>query len=90
MGSLYFDDNRVVICEVTLSSHPGLRASFHPLSLLSVVYAKKGHFIKSQYEMLNLSIYYTRSKTNYSSCTVRRRENIRSSSGGAQEEEKTA
>jgi hypothetical protein len=33
-----------------------LWASNHPLSLLSVVLAKLGHFIKSQYEMLKLSI----------------------------------
>jgi hypothetical protein len=51
---LKFELNRV-ISEVTLSL-PCLWASFHPLSPLSVVSAKEGKFIESQYEMLKLSI----------------------------------
>jgi len=45
--------------------------------------------VKSQYEMLNLNIKCTRFESNYSSCTGRSSENISSSSGGAQEKEKT-
>jgi hypothetical protein len=51
-------EHNVAICKVTLSS-PCLWASFHSLfySLLSVVSAQsKEIFIKSQYEMLKLSI----------------------------------
>jgi hypothetical protein len=42
-----------VICKVTFSSP---RACFHPLSPLAMVSAKWENFIKSQYEMLKLSI----------------------------------
>jgi hypothetical protein len=77
-----------VIGKVTLSS-PCLWACFQSVSPLSLVSAKQGNFIKSQYEMLKLSIYCTRFQTNYSSCTGRSSENICRSSGGAQEKEKT-
>jgi hypothetical protein len=55
--SLYIkhSTNSRVIRQVTLSS-PCLWASFHPLSPLSVVSTKEGHFIKSQYEMLQLDM----------------------------------
>jgi hypothetical protein len=49
---LKFELNRV-ISQVTLAS-PCLWASFHPLSLLSVVSAKEGNFIESQYETQHL------------------------------------
>jgi hypothetical protein len=65
-----------LLCKVTLSS-PSLWASFRPLFPLS-----KDILFKSQYEMLKLSIQCTRFETNYSSCTVRSNEIIRSSSGG--------
>ncbi len=48
-------------------SHP----LFHPLSPLSMVSTKKWNLIKSQYEMLKLSILCTRFESNYSSCTVK-------------------
>jgi len=66
---------------------PCLRASFHLLSPLSVVSAKPWIFIKSQYEMLKLSIQCT--ETNHHRCTGRSSENIGSSSGGAQAKGKT-
>jgi hypothetical protein len=77
-----------VILKVTLFS-PCLWASFHLLSSLLVVSAKYRHLIKSQYEMLKLSIYCTRFETNYNSCTDRNSEKIGSSSGGAQDNGKT-
>jgi hypothetical protein len=77
-----------VIRKVTLSS-PCLWAYFHPLSPPSVVSPNKGNFIKSQYEMLNLSIQCTRFESNYNNCTGTISENICSSSGGAQEKGKT-
>jgi hypothetical protein len=68
--------------------HPVFGPVFTPLSPLSVVSAKSVYFIKSQNEMLKLSISCTRFETNYSSCTRRSSENICSSSVGAQEKGK--
>jgi len=66
-----------------LESHP----LFHTLSPLSVVSAKWWNFIKSQYEMLKLSIQSTRFESNYSTCRGRS-ESICSNSWGAQEKGK--
>ncbi len=67
--------------------HPVFGRPFHLLSSLSVVHAKQRNFIKSQYEMLKLSIQCT--ETNYNRCTGRSNENICSSSGGPQPKGKT-
>jgi hypothetical protein len=74
------------IMELSVKS-PCLWASFHPLSPLSVVSAEQWNFIKSQYEMLKLSLQCT--ETNYSRCTGKSSENICSSSGGARKKGKT-
>ncbi len=65
-----------------------LWASFHSLTPLLVVSIKEGNFIKSQYELLKLSILCTRFERNYSSCTGRSSENLCSSSGAAQVKER--
>ncbi len=70
--------------------YPVFGASFfHPLSLLWVRSPKRGKFIKSGYEMLKLSIWWTMLQSHYySSPTSRSSENICSSSGSAQEKGK--
>jgi hypothetical protein len=45
-----------VICKVTLSSPCRWAFGFHPYTLFSVVPAKQGKFIESQYEIMKLSI----------------------------------
>ncbi len=55
-----------------------------PIPLFEWYPQSKEIFIKSQYEMLKLSIQCTRFESNYSSCTGRSSENICSSIEGAQ------
>ncbi len=79
------------ILEISVKSSwlsPSLWASFHSLTPLLVVSVKEGNFIKSQYELLKLSILCTRFERNYSRCTGRSSENLCSSSGAAQVNER--
>ncbi len=79
------------ILEISVKSSclsPCLWASFHSLTPLLVVSVKEGNCIKSQYELLKLSILCTRFERNYSSCTGRSSENLCSSSGAAQVKER--
>jgi hypothetical protein len=78
-----------VICNVAPSLHPAFGPPFTPYPLFQWYLQSKDIFIKFQYEMLKLSILYTRFETNYRGCIVRSSENICSSSGGVQEKGKT-
>lgn len=57
------------LLELTVKS-PCLHFAFHPLSSHSVVSTKWWNFINSLYEMLKLSILWTRFVSNCSSCKV--------------------
>ncbi len=69
--------------------HPVFGPPFTPYPLFQWYPQSKEIFIKSQYEMLKLSIQCTRFETNYSSSTVTSSANIYSSSEGARGKGKT-
>jgi hypothetical protein len=83
-AKMWKNKNKIEIRKFTLSL--GLLSPPIPLSVVSVKYGK---FIKTQYEMLKLSISCTRFERNYSSCSGRSSENICSTCGGTREKWKT-
>jgi hypothetical protein len=80
----YFAHSKV-IRELTLSS--GLHPLFHPLSPLSVA-SQSMEILLNLYEMLKLRISCTRFESFYTSCIGTSSENICSSSGRDQENER--